>query len=310
MAIFGYITEPDANIPVEGVFIDANNGGGSDTTDVNGYYELTVDYGWSGTVDQNKTGYTFEPNGIEYNNVTTDQNDNYTAILDTFIIDGYVFDSDMVTPLEGVLVSPDNDGGPFTSKYYGGSDTTDVNGYYEVLVDYNWSGKVIPSKYAHAFEPNSIVYANVTENKEELQDYIGTLLTYTITGYIENSCNVPIVSVVVDANNGGGSDTTDANGFYEVWVDYNWSGTVTPTKKNYTFDPNMMTYMGVLNDEVDQDYIATNIYDLDCDGSIGWGDVGIISENWLDGPDLPGDFYKDDDDIVNFLDFAEFGLAW
>jgi hypothetical protein len=308
--IFGYITEPDANIPIEGVFIDANNDGGSDITDANGYYELTVDYGWSGTVEPNKISYTFEPNGIDYSTVTTDQNDNYIAILDTFIIAGYSVDSQMLSPLEDVLVSPDNDGGPFTSKYYGGSDTTDVNGYYEVLVDYNWSGKVSPSQYAYVFEPNSIAYANVTEDVVEEQDYAGTLLTYTITGCIKNSCEVPIEAVLVDANNGGGEDTADSNGFYELWVDYNWSGTVTPSKANYTFEPNSNAYTYVLDDVVDQNYTATNIYDLNCDSSVGLDDLAIMCENWLDGPNLPGDFYKDDDEIVNFLDFADFVLAW
>jgi len=308
MTIFGYITEPDANIPVEGVFIDANNGGDSDTTDANGYYQLTVDYGWSGTVEPNKTGYTFEPNSIEYFNVTTDQNDSYIAILDTFIISGYAYE--MLTPLDDVLVSPDSNGGPFTNKYYGGGwDRTDANGYYEVLVDYNWSGKVVPSKYAYAFEPNSIEYFNVTEDKQEQPDYIGTLLTYTITGYIENSCEVPITGVVVDANNGGGSDITDVNGYYEVWVDYNWPGTVTPSKAPYTFDPNSTPYTGVLADQTDQDYVATNIYDLDCDGSIGFGDISVICENWLvTGQDIDGDL--NNNETVNFEDFAKFAEYW
>jgi uncharacterized repeat protein (TIGR02543 family) len=312
MNIFGYITEPDANVPVEGVFIGANNGGGSDTTDSNGYYELTVDYGWSGTVEPNKTGYTFEPNDIDYSNVTADHNDSYIAILDTFAISGYAVDSEMLAPLEDVLVSPDNDGGPYTSKYYGGGyDTTDANGYYEVVVDYNWSDNIVPSKYAFAFEPNSIAYTNVTEDKVEEQNYVGTLLTYTITGYIKNSCEVSIEGVLVDANNGGGQDTTDVNGFYEVWVDYNWSGMVTPSKQYYTFDPNGMSYIDVQADIVDQNYIAYNVYDLDCDGSIGFGDLGVMADNWLlTGPDIPGDLYKDEDDIVNFLDFAEFGLVW
>ena len=282
MTISGYVTEPDANIPVEGVFINANNGGSSDTTDANGYYQLTVEYGWSGTVEPNKTGYTFEPNGIDYSNVITDHNGNYTAILDTFIISGYAVDSEMLTPLEGVLLSPDNDGGPYTSKYYGGGqDTTDVNGYYEVLVDYNWSGNVVPSKYVYAFEPNSRHYEDVNEDYTADQNYIGTLLTYGITGYIKNECNVPIEDVVVSADNGGGQGTTDVNGFYEVWVDYNWSGTVTPSKAHYTFEPNLMSYVDVLADQPDQNYAAHNIYDLDYDCYIGWGDVAVISENWL-----------------------------
>ena len=38
---------------------------------------------------------------------------------------------------------------------------------------------------------------------------------------------------------------------------------------------------------------------------IGLGNVNVIRENWLDtGPDILGDFHKNEDDIVNFLDFA------
>lgn len=50
--------------------------------------------------------------------------------------------------------------------------------------------------------------------------------------------------------------------------------------------------------------------DLDGDGFIGWGDVGVISENWLrTGQDIvKGDL--NGDDIVDFLDFAEFATDW
>jgi hypothetical protein len=48
--------------------------------------------------------------------------------------------------------------------------------------------------------------------------------------------------------------------------------------------------------------------DLDYDGLLGWGDVDVLSDNWLatypDRGDINGD------DIVNFLDFAEFAFAW
>ena len=391
--IFGYVTEPDYITPLEGVAIDATNGGGSYITDANGYYSLTVDYGWSGTITLHKTGYTFDPNGKGYSNVTTDQYDDYVAMLDTFIIWGHAIDSATHAPLAGVLVTPDGNGGPFTSKYYGsGSDTTDVNGYYEVRVDYNWSGNVVPSKYAYAFEPNSLTYTNVTQDRQADQNYVGTLLTYKISGYIKeanlapiadvlvsadngggsyttdangyyevqvgyewsgrvvpsryayafqpgsviytnvtqdqeeqnyagalsvykitghikNACQVPIMGVHVAANNGGGLDITDANGYYEVWVGEGWSGTVTPTKKYHTFDPNTMSYILVLADQPDQNYVALNNYDLNCDGSIGWGDAAVIADNWLlQGSAIPGDF--DADEIVNFPDFAEFGNVW
>jgi hypothetical protein len=36
-----------------------------------------------------------------------------------------------------------------------------------------------------------------------------------------------------------------------------------------------------------------------------------MCENWLaTGSDIPGDIYKDEDNTVNLLDFAEFGPAW
>jgi hypothetical protein len=49
--------------------------------------------------------------------------------------------------------------------------------------------------------------------------------------------------------------------------------------------------------------------DIDGNGFIEWDDLKIMCENWLaTGSDIPGDIY--DDEIVNLLDFAEFGPAW
>jgi hypothetical protein len=70
-----------------------------------------------------------------------------------------------------------------------------------------------------------------------------------------------------------------------------------------------MSYVDVLTDVCDQNYIASNIYDLDCDGSIGFGDLAVMAGNWLlNGPEIPGDFNADE--TLDFLDFAEFGIAW
>jgi hypothetical protein len=150
-----------------------------------------------------------------------------------------------------------------------------------------------------------MVYSNVTADIVN-QNYVGMLLTYKITGYIKNLCEVPIKNVNVEPNNNGSSYTTDTNGYYEVWVDYNWSGTVTPSKAYYTFEPTSREYTNVLENQTDQNYAATNIYDLDCSGFIGLRDVEVISENWLNNG--PGDFNADN--IVNFLDFAAFAEVW
>ena len=51
--------------------------------------------------------------------------------------------------------------------------------------------------------------------------------------------------------------------------------------------------------------------DIDGNGFIELDDLEIMCENWLvSGPNVPGDIHKDEDNIVNFLDFADFALVW
>jgi len=307
LSISGYVVELDGNTPVECVLISADDT--NTLTDANGYYEMPVEYGWSGDITPEKEGYVFEPNSDTYTDVNHNYNDmNYTATLMTFVISGYVLEPDHITPISDANVSAENSGGPWTSKYGGGSSVTDAAGYYEVVADYNWSGKVTPAKYGYAFEPNSVSYTNIISD-QNYQDYIGTLLTFAISGYVRNACSAPIKGVMVSANNGGGSTSTDANGFYEVWASYNWSGTVTVSKDLYTFTPVNRVYNNVLDNQTNQNYQAANIYDLDCDGSIGYGDIDVISENWLNN--TPGNISDFNADInVNFKDFAEFANIW
>lgn len=286
-----------ANFAVNQYTISGNTGVGNVTlegldvlSDGDGNYTKTVDYGWDGTVTPTKAGYTFEPVSRTYTDVAEDHiGDNYAATLNTYTISGNTGVGEVT--LEGLGIASDG------------------SGNYTKTVDYGWSGIVTPSKAGYTFNPADRTYTSVAEDHIG-DDYAATLNTYKISGYIKNECNEPVEEVLVDANNGG-EDTTDVNGFYEVVVDYNWSGTVTPSKQLYTFEPNLMSYVNVIADQPDQNYVAYNVYDLDCDGSIGFGDVAVISDNWLQsGENLPGDLFKDDTNTVNFLDFAEFANVW
>ncbi len=69
--ISGYILEPN-DTPVEGVLVSATPSGISDTTDPNGYYEIMVSYGWSGTVTPTKGGNIFSPPQRFYDIVVVD----------------------------------------------------------------------------------------------------------------------------------------------------------------------------------------------------------------------------------------------
>ena len=102
---------------------------------------------------------------------------------------------------------------------------------------------------------------------------------------------------------------TDPNGFYELSIYYNWSGTVMPTGAGSLFTPFQRTYSNVVADQAWQDYKDISMYNLNGDGFIGWGDIGVICEYWLKTePDREGDF--NNDGVVNLLDFAEFALFW
>jgi hypothetical protein len=81
----------------------------------------------------------------------------------------------------------------------------------------------------------------------------------TISGYIRTSDSTAIEGVLVSADNGGGSDTTNASGYYEFKVPYNWSGTVTPTKTYWIFEPETRTYSNVVMDQSGQDYTGAEL---------------------------------------------------
>jgi len=211
---------------------------GNPVTDEKGNYTATVDYGWSGTVTPMKEGYTFEPTDKTYDSVMANQtNQNYAATLLTYTISGSV-------GIDGVVM----EGLP-------GEPVTDRNGNYTATVGYGFSGRVTPTKEGYIFKPADRKYANVTDSQTN-QNYTGTLLSFTISGMITFD-GAPLEDVLVSADNGGGTDTTNANGQYTITVDYGWSGTVTPTKEGYTFDVPYKRYTDVTGSQGNQDYTAT-----------------------------------------------------
>ncbi len=152
--------------------------------------------------------------------------------------------------IEGVNITFSNEGG---------TATTDSNGNYSNRVSDGWSGTATPSKTGYTFSPSSRSYTDVTSDKIG-EDYIATLLTYTILGTasVEGS---GLSGVVM--NGLPGNPTTDTSGNYSDTVDYDWSGTVTPSKAGYNFSPSSQSYTNVIADKTNQDYTATlNIYTL------------------------------------------------
>jgi len=244
--ISGYVRASSSN-GISGVTLNFSNGGGSTTTNSNGFYRNAVSYGWSGTVTPNKTGYTFDPSSSSYNSVTSDDsNENYTGTSIQPVISGYVRTSNG-NGISGVTLTFSNGGG---------STSTNSDGFYSNAVSYGWSGKVTPSKSGYTFNPSNRSYNNVT-NDDSNENYTGTAISPIISGYVRNSNGSGINGVGLDFSNGGGNTTTNSNGYYSHAVNYNWSGKVTPSKSGYTFNPPNRSYNSVTNDDPNENYTGT-----------------------------------------------------
>ncbi|MDD5328346.1 MAG: sialate O-acetylesterase [Phycisphaerae bacterium] len=193
-----------------------------------------------------------------------------------------------------------------------GTLTADVNQITEFNIDGNniaTAGSIKPVSLAEV----ATVGWNLTDSNCAIAHSAVAFTTFvnTISGHVRRADDTPIEGVTVTLDFSGDSDTTDPNGYYEVPVVHNWFGKVAPVKDGCLFGPSERIYSNVAADLPEQDYKDISIYDLDTDGFINWGDIEIIHENWLmTGPNVPGDLYKDEDNIVNFLDFAELARVW
>ena len=232
-------------------------------TDQNGNYSVTVDYGWKGTVTPSKPGYTFEPASKTYTKVTSDDSQDYLATVIQFTISGK-------TGMEGVEMN----GLP-------GNPTTGSDGTYTALVDYDWSGTVMPIKEGFKFTPVQKPYTSVKSNQAN-QNYTGAVITFVISG------SAGAKGVVM--NGLPDNPVTRTDGTYSVSVNFGWSGTVTPTLEGYSFEPPSMDYTEIIGSQTYQDYTAT-IATFTISGTTGMDSVEMKG--------LPGNPFTDENGYYN-----------
>lgn len=127
---------------------------------------------------------------------------------------------------------------------------TDSDGNYTATVTYGWSGTVTPTKEGYTFEPATRKYTKVTADQAN-QSYSPTLITFTFTGSLGMEG--------ITMNGLPGNPVTDARGVYTATVDYGFSGTVTPTKQGYIFEPANRIYTKAVANQPRQDYTPTLI---------------------------------------------------
>lgn len=219
---------------------------GDPVTDASGRYSATVEYGWTGMVIPEKTGFRFEPSPKMYSPVQKDlRSENYTAQELTFSISGSV-GADGVT-MQGLPGNPITSGG----------------GVYRVNVPYSWSGTVTPTKEGHTFTPTNKEYSSVMDDQIN-ENYTAHVSTFRISG----SVGLPGVTLEGLPDN----PMTDMDGSYAVTVPYGWTGKVAPMRAGYTFKPNSKSYTKVVADRDNENY-TSEIIQLTISGSVGTGGV-------------------------------------
>jgi hypothetical protein len=239
-------------------FSDSGSGESKDTfTDFNGNYRAAVDHGWSGTVTPTKDGYEFEPAHRTYENLAGDRlNQDYEGTVSAGypVISGMVTDSQGVG-IAGVTVTFSGDGG--TS-----SASTDANGNYSHPVEPGWSGTAEPSKQGYVFDPSRIRHDNVMSDLHG-QDYIGTSIFPVIAGMVKTPLSTGLPGVLLEFTGTAPAGTTqtytNTMGTYTQTVPFGWTGTVTPARKGYEFQPSFLPYEDVNTDQLNQDYVTTTM---------------------------------------------------
>lgn len=242
--VSGRITDSGGS-GLSNVQLSFSNGGWTTTTDSNGDYSQVVTYNWSGTVTPTRAGYYFTPTYRAYSNVLSNQtSQNYTTAGIANTISGLITDGSG-SGLSNVELTFSNNAGTVV---------TNSNGEYSHNVAYNWSGDVIPSKKSYLFSPSSKSYTKVKSNFSN-QDYRAEAITPIISGRITDNEGNGIGNVVISFSNIDETVITDNNGKYSHAVPFNWSGTITPIKKGFSFSPDSYSYTNTVLNQTNQDFI-------------------------------------------------------
>ncbi len=123
-----------------------------------------------------------------------------------------------------------------------------------------WSN---PDSEAYYGEPMG--ETNVADNTRSLNDTAYTVANFriseqpdkTISGRVTDTAGAGIQGVTISFSNGGGTTTTSSNGNYSRSVTYGWSGSATPSKSGYNFDPPSTPYSNVTSNQSGKNFTGT-----------------------------------------------------
>lgn len=206
------------------------SGGGSCTTSSTTYTCVSIPHGTTITITPSRPGYSFNPAFRYYPNISQSYSQqNFTALANSYSISG------SITP---------------------GSNLSIVGGgaCFVAATTYSCSGiaqgstvTITPDKVGFSFTPPSRLHTAVTQNFTN-QNFLGTIITYSITGNAFNNATISI--------SGGGSCSITGAIYTCSGIVHGSSVTITPSLLGYTFTPSSRQYTGVVQNLTGQDFAA------------------------------------------------------
>jgi type II secretory pathway component GspD/PulD (secretin) len=204
---------------------------GDPITDADGAYKAVVDYGKTLKVTPTKAGYTFEPPSRDYTAIkaSKDAQDYKATIMKYKIVGTAGVGGAKMVGLPGDVIS-----GP--------------TGSYTATLEYGATATIAPEKEGYTFEPATLMCGPLEKDLAK-QDFKAKAMTFTISG------NVELPGVVLQGL--PGRVISGQDGSYTVEVGYKWTGSATPTKEGYSFEPARQDYKDVLEAKTGENYKPT-----------------------------------------------------
>ncbi len=256
-----------------------NIGDTSVLTDNNGYYECEIPCNTNITILPDTEHFTFSPTNVNCTNPANMTHNDITVIftgeIEYFNVSGYVFIENGDTLPNIVQLRVSDLFGESFDKYKHTPLFTDINGYFNIPIPYNWIGRIYsylsssPSTFADYrfycgyYKGTTAKIGNIEINYCKSDTNVNFMCYKTgkkyIHGVIKDSDDYSIEGVSLSfSGTNNGTAITDSEGKYVRSIYSYWEGKITPTKQGYIFNPSFYTvpFQSNLPDSIDIDFIA------------------------------------------------------
>ncbi len=145
---------------------------------------------------------------------------------------------------------------PFSGEVY-----TNASGEFYLETPWGWNGILTPSKDNYTFWPSIQAVSIIVPSTLMLGGW-SCHPFLLIQGTVLDQDNNPFTPCDINASTGESSYTSSSGEYYllvepesQNWgTAYEWSGTVTPSRTGFTFDPTDRTYSDITTDQTNQDF--------------------------------------------------------